>query len=354
MIEFINNWISTLPYGYYLQNKYVVSVIIFLAAVIFAKLILFIFKKYFEKLAKKTKTEVDDLIVERTEKPIFLLIIAIGLKGAVYNITTHGVANKIVDSLMALLFVFIIIRVIDIVMEAWAITFSKKTKTNLDDTLMPLAHKAVRVIFMIVAFMWVLSIWEIDITPYLAGAGIAGLVLGMALQDTMKNVFGGITLILDKTFKEGDKVSIDETTIGTIHEIGLRSTKLVTFDNEVVYIPNGYLANTKVQNYTRPSPKVRVKVQFGVEYGTEIAKVKKTVMAILTKDKEILTEPAPAVQFLAMGDSSLNFQAAFWVDKWSEAYSKKLAITESIYDVLNKAKIGIPFPTRTIYMKPTK
>ncbi|MBU0460142.1 MAG: mechanosensitive ion channel family protein [Nanoarchaeota archaeon] len=351
MIEEIINWVNSLPYAYYLQNKYVVSVLILIGAIILAKVIMFIFKKYIERLAKKTKNTVDDMIVEKTEKPIFFLIIALGLKGAVYNITTHSIANKLVDSLMALLFIFIIVRIIDIVVEAWAITFAKKTKTSLDDTLMPLAHKAVRVIFIIVALMWILSIWEINITPYLAGAGIAGLVLGMALQDTMKNVFGGITLILDKTFKEGDKVSIDETTIGTVHEIGLRSTKLVTFDNEVIYVPNGYLANTKVQNYTRPSPKVRVKVQFGVEYGTQVEKVKKTIIAVLKQDKGILSDPEPAVQFLAMGDSSLNFQAAFWVDNWNDSYSKKLAVTEAIYDALNKTKIGIPFPTRTVYIK---
>ncbi len=351
MIPELINWFNNLPYAYLLQNKYIVSTLILILAVLLAKLILFIFKKILKKLTKKTKTTVDDLIVEKTEKPIFFLILALGLKGAVYNITTHSIANRLVDSLMALLFIFIIIRVIDIVVEAWAITFAKKTRTNLDDTLMPLFHKAIRVIFMIIAFMWVLRIWEVDITPYLAGAGIAGLVLGMALQDTMKNVFGGISLILDKTYKEGDKIQLDNDTVGTVHEVGLRSTKLVTIDNEVVYIPNGYLANAKVQNYTRPDPTVRVKVLFGVEYGTDITKVKKTVLAVLEKDKEIMKEPSSEVQFLAMGDFALNFQAVFWVERWDMALNKKLEMTEQIYNVLNKAKINIPFPTRTIYMK---
>tara|TARA_Y100000310_G_C20674023_1_gene811853 strand:- start:1830 stop:2888 length:1059 start_codon:yes stop_codon:yes gene_type:complete len=351
MIEIINNWISTLPYGHYVGNQYVFSVLIILITIILAKLIMFIFKRYIEKLAAKTDNKVDDMIVERTEKPIFFLIIALGLKWAVYNVTQNVIVNNIVESMMALVFLLILVRAIDIVVEAWAMTFAKKTKTNLDDTLLPLLHKAVRIVFVIIAFMWVLSLWNIDITPYLAGAGIAGLVLGMALQDTMKNVFGGISLILDKTFKDGDKVKLDDGTIGTIHEIGLRSTKLVTFDNEVVYVPNGYLANAKVQNYTRPSPKVRVKVQFGVEYGSEINKVKKTVLAILKKNKKLLNDPTPDVQFLSMGDSSLDFQAVFWVEKWTDAWSRKLEVTESIYDGLNKAKIGIPFPTRTIYMQ---
>ena len=351
MIPEIIKWFYSLPYAYFLQNKFIASALILILSVLVAKLVLFIFKKYIEKIAKKTTNAVDDIIVEKTEKPIFFLIIALGLKGAVYNLTTHSIVNKLVDSLMALLFIFIIIRVIDIVVEAWAVTFAKKTKTNLDGTLMPLTHKAIRVIFMIIAFLWVLRIWEVNITPYLAGAGIAGLVLGMALQDTMKNVFGGISLILDKTYKEGDKIKLDNDTMGTVHEVGLRSTKLVTLDNEVVYIPNGYLANTKVSNYARPDPKVRVKVSFGAEYGTKIEKVRKTVLAVLQKDKEIMAEPVPEVQFLEMGDFAFNFQAVFWVERWDMAWNKKLLMTEQIYNALNKAKINIPFPTRTIYMK---
>ncbi|MBU1644507.1 MAG: mechanosensitive ion channel family protein, partial [Nanoarchaeota archaeon] len=325
--------------------------LILITFVLLAKLVLFIFVHYFKKIASKTKTNVDDLIFERTEKPIFLLILAYGLKIAVLNLGVNEIVTKIINSIMALVFVLVIIRIFDIIIEAWGMTFAKKTKTNVDDVLMPLFQKGIRVIFFVIAVMWILHTWEINITPYLAGAGIAGLVLGMALQDSLKNIIGGVTLLLDKTYKVGDKVKLESGEVGIIHDIGLRSTKLLTFDNEAVYIPNGYLANSRVLNYTRPNPKVRVTVNFGVEYGNNIEKVRKVVLSVINKMEGILEEPAPSVQFLEMGNFSLSFAARFWVEKWDKSWDKKLEATQNIYDALNKAKINIPFPTQTIYLK---
>ena len=258
--------------------------------------------------------------------------------------------NQSINSLMAIVFVFIVARVVDVIIDVWGKSFAKKTESTFDDILLPLFHKLVKVIFVIITILWVLKIWNIDIGPYLAGAGILGIVIGFALQDSLKNIIGGVTLVLDKTFEIGDKVKIESGEVGAIHDIGLRSTKLVTYDNEVIYIPNGYLANSRVQNYTRPSPKVRAHVSFGVEYGSDITQVQKVVLGILEKDKEILSDPEPTVQFLEMGDSALNFKAYFWVEKWGMAYGKKLEMTEAIYNGLNKAKIGIPFPTRTVHL----
>ena len=351
MKEVILNWFGTLPFGYYLQNKYIIFVLILLLAGVAAKVLLIIFEKVLERLAKKTKTEVDDLIFERTKRPLFYLILVYGLKLALQSLGINGIVTKIVFSLMAVVFVFIIARAVNVVITVWGKTVAKKTKSQFDDILLPLFHKAANVFFVVIAILWVLDVWQINIAPYLAGAGILGLVLGFALQDSLRNVFGGVTLLLDKTFEINDKVKLESGEVGTIHDIGLRSTKLVTYDNEVIYIPNGYLANSRVQNYTRPSPKIRTNVEFGVEYGSNAAQVQKIVLEILKKDKEILKDPAPAVHFLEMGDFALKFKAYFWLEKWGMAYNKKLEMTEAIYNGLNKAKIGIPFPTQTIELK---
>jgi len=344
-------WLGTLPYGSYLQNPYLVSLIIILVFAILAKLLLLIFSKVLDRLASKTKTKVDDLIFENTKKPLFYLILAYGLKLSLLNLGAWPILTKAINSLMALVFIFILMRSFDIIIETWGVAFAKKTKTNIDEVLMPLFHKAGKVVFVLIALMWILRIWQIDIGPYLAGVGISGIVLGLALQDSLKNILGGITLLLDETFQVNDKIKLESGEVGTIHDIGLRSTKMITYDNEIIYIPNGYLANSKIQNYTRPNPKIRVSVNFGVEYGSEINNVKNVVLGVVKKIKDVLDEPAPAVLFLEMGDSSLNFTLKFWVANWNEAYGKKLEATEAIYNALNKAKIGIPFPTRTIYMK---
>jgi small-conductance mechanosensitive channel len=351
MKEVILSWLNLLPYGHYLQNKYLFAVLILVISAIGAWLLLFIFEKFLQKWAKKTKTEVDDLIFEKTKRPLYYLILVFGLKFALYSLGINGIINKIVYSLMALVFVFIISRVADVIISVWGATVAKKTKSKFDDLLLPMFHKAANVVFIVIAILSVLDVWEIDIAPYLAGAGILGLVLGFALQDSLKNIFGGVTLLLDKTFEIGDKVKLESGELGTIHDVGLRSTKLVTYDNEVVYIPNGYLANSRIQNYTRPNPKIRAHVDFGVEYGSNAAQVQKVVLEVMKKDKELLKDPESAVHFLEMGDFALNFRAYFWVENWGMAYNKKLQLTEAIYNALNKAGIGIPFPTQTVHLE---
>ena len=106
-----------------------------------------------------------------------------------------------------------------------------------------------------------------------------------------------------------------------------------------------------IQNYVQPNPRVRVVVPFGVEYGTKVEKVKKVVLDMVKKMKDVSNKPYMDVIMTEMSDSSLSFQARFWVDDYRIAYSKKIETTEKIYDALNKAKIGIPFPTRTVYLK---
>ncbi|MBI2665949.1 mechanosensitive ion channel family protein, partial [Candidatus Woesearchaeota archaeon] len=286
----ISQILKLIPPEYYLNNLFILALIIFVAFIILAKGLQLLFNLYLKKVASKTESQIDDLIFERTKTPLFYLILAYGLKVSLFSLNINGVVQKLVSSMMAIVFVLAITRSIDVLLEAWGITFAKKTKTHLDDILLPLFRKATRVILIVVAVLWVLKIWKVDITPYLAGVGISGIVLGLALQDSLKNIFGGITLIIDKTYKVGDKIKLESGDIGTIYDVGLRSTKLITFDNEVVYIPNGYLANSRVQNYTHPDPKVRSKVEFGVAYGTDVEKVKKIVLEAIKNTDGILTE----------------------------------------------------------------
>jgi len=158
-------------------------------------------------------------------------------------------------------------------------------------------------------------------------------------------------MILDKNFNIGDKVSLETGDIGTIEDIGLRSTKLKTYDNELIYIPNGSLANMRIRNYVRPNTKMRVVIKFGVEYGSDVDKVKEVVIGAIKKMKDVSSDPYMDAIFYEMGDSALLFNARFFVDDYSIAYKKKLEATQNIYEALNKAKIGIPFPQMDVHLK---
>ena len=354
MKEIILNWFGTIPYiGTYLQQEYVFSLLILILFAVLSILLLAIYSKILQKFAKKTKTRFDDMLFEHTKKPFFYLIIGYGLKISLLNLGIDGVVEKFVNSVMSIIFLFLVLRVFDVVVETWVLAFSKRTKNQVDDVVLPLFHKVLKVVFVIIGFLWVLNIWNIDITPYLAGVGLSGLVLGFALQDSLKNVFGGISLTFDKNFNIGDPVRLESGELGVVKEIGLRSTKMLTYDNEVIFIPNGQLANMRIHNYMKPNSSVRKIVEFSTDYGTDPDRVKKVVLSALKKMNDIYDQPYMDVIFVEMGDFGLSFQARFFVD-WSNAYNKWVEATQVIYQALEKAKIGIPFPTQTIYVKKGK
>ncbi len=335
---------------YYNHNPYLLSLGIIIIFGIVAKALLWVFSFYLHRIAAKTKTKIDDLIFKHTRKPLFYLIVVYGLKLALLNLEINGFWNKITTTLMAAVFIFILSRILDIVIETWGYSFAKQTKTNIDEVLLPLFHRASKFVFVLILLMWILHLWSIDITPYLAGVGIGGVVLGLALQDSLKNVFGGISLILDKSFNLEDIVQLESGELGRIKEIGLRSTKLLTTDNELIFVPNGQLANMRIRNLAQPDPKLRKLVDFSVEYGTKVEKVRKIVLQAVKRMEGVYADPAPDVIFVEMGDSGLKFKARFWVD-WDKGYDKWVEATETIYAALHKAGIGIPFPTRTVYLR---
>ncbi len=327
------------------------ALILIVAAVVLSKIVQVGIDKIVLQLTKKTKTDADDKIVEQTKNPLFFLVLFIGIRLALEPLGINSIVENIVESVSALFFVYIFASVLTISIDSWGHTLAKKTKTSVDETILPLMRRTVKVLSFIITVLWILHIWAIDITPYLAGLGLGGIVLGLALQDSLKNIFGGIALVLDKNFNIGDKVKLESGELGEILDVGLRSTKLQTYDFETIFIPNGQLANMRIQNYVQPTRKVRVVVKFSVEYGSDVEKVKKVVDAVLRGIMDVSDQPYMNTVFTEMGEFAMLFQARFFVDNYKISYDKKLEATQKIYDALNKAKIGIPFPTRTVYLR---
>ena len=149
----------------------------------------------------------------------------------------------------------------------------------------------------------------------------------------------------------GEKVKLESGDVGVVLDIGLRCTRIQTYDNEVISLPNSQLANAQVKNFTKPDATIRVTVNFGVAYGSKIAEVKKVVLDVIKQLDDIMLEPEPQVLFLNMNDYSLDMTARVWVDDYGKQFARKLEMTELIYNTLNESGIEIPFPTRTVYMK---
>ena len=339
-------------YQFVVENKYLRFLVITLISFLVAYTVKVIFKKVLKPLALKTKTKVDDLIIKSLASIIFYIVLVLGVRIGIQHFDFNkAILENIIDTLLILIICLFLIRIIRDFSQHWLSEWKYMTKSSVDERVIPLLQKILKAIVFILGLFFVFSAWNINLTPLLATAGIAGLAIGLAIKDSLNNIVGGIQLVLDKTFKVGDKVEIEGVQPGVILDIGLRSTKLKTYDNEVIFIPNGILANSKIKNFTEPDLSIRVNVQFGVEYGSDLKKVSNIILDAIQNIEGVLEEPAPAVQFLNMSDFSLDFVARVWVREYSGAYSMKLKVTDEIYKTLSKEGIGIPFPTQTIYTK---
>ncbi len=340
------------------QNKYVYSIVVFVVFYLLSQLVVIISRKVILRLTKRTKTDIDDLIVRKTNKPVSIILLLIGIRLAFLPLGVRqnilDIVENIISSLVIIVITYIVIVVFDIFIDNWGKRVAEKTKSSVDEQLMPVIHRFSRIFVSIVGLLFILPVWAIQIGPLLTSLGIAGIAIAFALQSTLGNIFGGMSIILDKSVRVGDVIKLDNETMGTVVDVGLRSTKIKTMDNELITIPNGKLADSRILNYLHPDPTLRVSVDFNTEYGSDVSKVRKLVLETLAKIPSILKKPEPAVILTEMADSGLKFKALFWINSFEDKGPTKFNATEEIYNALRKAGIGIPFPTRTIYMRSEK
>jgi len=312
-----------------MANNYLKFLLILIISLIVAFLVKLIVSQVLKPLAKKTKTLVDDLIIKSVTSVIFYLILVLGFKIGFQTLQVETkLYHSLVDTFLVLMVMIALLRIIHNLSSHWLEDWAKKTKSTADDRLIPLVEKILKAVLTILAVIFIFDSWNIDISPLLATAGIAGLAVGFAVKDSLANIVGGIQLVLDKTFKVGDKIQIESGEMGVILDIGLRSTKLRTYDNEVIYIPNGQLSNSKIKNFTVPDLSVRVNVNFGVEYGSNPEQVRQVVTEAVKKIETVLESPEMVVQFLKMSDFSLDFVARAWVQNYTKAYRTQLEIPD--------------------------
>lgn len=197
----------------------------------------------------------------------------------------------------------------------------------------------------------VLSVWRIDVTPLLASAGIAGIAVGFAAKDTVANFFGSIALYVDGTYTVGDYVELDSGDAGTVVDISIRSTQLVTRDHVVVTVPNSVLNSARIVNRSGPRPHTRVKIPVGVAYGSDIDEVEEILLDAAENESLVVDNPHPRVRFRGFGDSALNYELLAYVSNPMADARATHQLNRVIYQGFRNASVEIPFPQRVVTMR---
>lgn len=338
-----------------IQNVYIKAGIVLFLFIILAFLIKIFFTKFLHKLVKGTKTEIDDKIIETAKGPLLMLIITLGIFFAGRVLGYHHYVNDLYDkfflTFMSIFLFGIIFKIVLIIAHGIKETVHGKSVKIFDGKVFPFFEKSLKLIFSIAYLFFLFKIWNINLTPLLASAGVLGLAMAFAAQDTVANVFGGISLFADRTYEIGDFIIIDDQHRGEIIDIGLRSTKLKTRDDVLIVVPNSVMANSKVINESGIHPKLRVRIDVDVVYGSDLDKVEKVLMDLAKKSDYVEQQPEPRVRFRAFKDFSVNLQLLFWIKKpvYKGRYTSHMI--KDIHKRFFKEGIDFPFPTQDIYIK---
>ena len=234
--------------------------------------------------------------------------------------------------------------------EWYRLNIAHRTKTTLDDEFIPLFSKLSKIIIFFVGVMIILKEFNVDILAFGVTAGVASLAVALAAKDTIANMISGFLILVDRPFRINDRIELPDGQIGDVQEIGLRCTKILTFDNTILVIPNSDISAARVINHGYPNAKVKMRLRMGVAYGSDMTKVKQILVDIATKSQRVMDEPAPAAYFMSFGDSALKVMLIAWVSDYREKFSITDEINLEIQKRFAAEGIEIPFPQHDVHL----
>jgi MscS family membrane protein len=338
-----------------LEGPRVHAILVACGSVVAAVVIDWIFRVVMHRLASRTKTLVDDAIVDAIRRPLAVTVMLVGL-GASFRAlalpdSVTFVTRGVLMSIAVLYWAIVLARVLSLVLDALA--RSERSVVNVRTR--PIYSLAVRVLIIGAAAYFLLLAWNVDVTAWLASAGIIGIAVGFAAQQSLANLFAGVSILTDAPYKIGDFLALENGMRGRVTQIGFRSTRILTRDDVEVIIPNAQLASAVIVNESGgPYEKSRIRVPVTVAYGTEIADVRAIFLDIArTASNEIVLdhpENAPLVRLVKLGESGLEFELRVWIFLPEARMRVTDALNTEIYNRLRAANIEIPYPKRVVYL----
>jgi len=352
-MEKINEIINYTFWGNNL-GQYLIFFGCILAGIILGKIFYFISKHKIRKLTRKSKTKLDDYLIDIIEEPIVLLIVTGGIWVGSRFLTLSQGFNKFFHNLVLVLLAFTVtwflMRLVDVLIRHYVNPLVEKSESKLDDQILPILRKSTKTIIFLLAAIVVISNLGYDILSILAGLGIGGLALALAAQDAVKNIIGGISIFWDKPFQIDEFVDINGK-MGTVAEVGLRSTRLKTLGGTTYVIPNSKVADSMLENYSTRKER-RMVVNIGLTYDTSAEKMEEAIKIIKESINSIkgVKKDDIMVRFVNFGAFSLDMEIVYWITDMKDWKMIIHRVNMILKKNLDSAGIDMAFPTETHYV----
>ena len=301
-------------------------------------------------------------IFDAIDGPIILLVLVIGGTSAVAVALKHWQSGINLDTDIALLaqrtgsviaiavVSFMLARVVNVLFAWYLTTFAENTATRLDDQLLPPVRRLTPLVIYSIALLLALAVFDIAITPLLATLGIGGIAIALAAQPTLSNYFAGTYVISEGEIHVGDFIEIEGGPSGYVEAISWRSTKVRSFFNNLIIIPNSMMAENMITNYSRPAPAINVIVNCGVSYSSDLQQVHDIAITaareLAIESEHAVTNSEPSFGFDTFGDSNIDFWVFIQATDRVGAWYLKSDLIKLIHQRFNDAGIAINYPIR--------
>lgn len=339
---------------FFAGNSWLQGGAVIVATFTVASLVTWILFKVVCKITARTRIQIDDQITVLARPPVYYTFlvsgITYGLSLLPLSDAVQQVAARSIQSLGVIVWILFLSRLASLLLNRLA-TLSHKYPF-IEHRTVTLFDNVAKIVIFGVGLYLIFVIWKIDMTAWLASAGIVGIAVGFAAKDTLSNLFSGVFILADAPYKVGDFVVMDSGGRGKVTHIGLRSTRILSRDDIEVTIPNSIIGNSTIVNQSGgPSEKMRVRLTIGVAYGTDIDVVKEVMLKIAEEEPQVCTVPPPSLRFRVFGASSLDFELRCWI--YHPRFCSRVidALNSKIYKEFERLGIEIPYAKQDLYIK---
>ena len=349
LFDLMNNSLELLG-----DHNYLKALVVLLVSFTLARLISLLLSKVIGALVNRDNYQLHEFVTSALRAPLYWTVIGIGSLLALELLDTPTqldfILNAIVFSLLLLVWSTFAMRVTRNIL----LHMSRRHGSGLvvRQHTLPLFNNIALVTVLALAVYLLFLIWNIDMTAWLASAGIVGIAVGFAAKDTLANLFAGAFILADAPYKIGDYIVLDNTQRGKVTNIGLRSTRILTRGDVEVTVPNSVIGNSSVINESGgPHVKYRVGIKVGAAYGSDIDLVREVLMRVALDNDLVCRDPEHSVRFRSFGASALEFELLCWIEDPELRGRAVDALNCEIYREFIENHIEIPYTKHDVYIK---
>jgi small-conductance mechanosensitive channel len=300
------------------------------------------------RLTRRIPGEVDDVVFATVHPPLYVTVV---LVGAVAGISLLGEVSAYASELRAaLVTVLTVLWVYALTRLGRRVSDEATQDDRFDNQVVPIFQNVWTAVVLGVGFFLVLSVWNVDVTPLLASAGILGIVLGLAARDTIANFFGSIALYADRTYAVGDYVVLESGERGRVEDVSIRSTDIRTREDLLVTVPNSQLNTATIVNESTPERERRIEVTVGIAYDSDLEHVETVLRDVAARTDLVIDDPAPRVRMREFDDSAITVDLLCWISGPTLRGRTRHELIKAVHAAFRAEAIEIPYPQRVVRM----